>query len=59
MTPRQAELVIVALLADDRVGVADELGVSPETVKSTIATALRKCGVSRLRQLVVAVLRDS
>jgi PAS domain S-box-containing protein len=58
LTPREREVVrLVALGADTR-GIAAELSLSPETVRSHVRNAMSKTGVHTRAHLVALVLSD-
>lgn len=59
LTPREAELVCAAVAGMPRRLVADELGVSENTLKVQIRRLLLKCGAEDLDDLSDAILRQA
>lgn len=57
LNPRDVELLIAALAGITRKTLADELGVSENTLKSQVRQVLRKCGASTLEELARATLQ--
>ena len=57
LTPRESELIAAAIAGMPRRLVADELGVSENTVKVQIRLLLVKCGVSNLDELADGIVR--
>jgi DNA-binding NarL/FixJ family response regulator len=57
LTPRESELIAAAIAGMPRRLVADELGVSENTVKVQIRLLLVKCGVNNLDELADGIVR--
>jgi DNA-binding NarL/FixJ family response regulator len=56
LTAREREVVTLIALGEDTAGIARELHVSPETVKTHVRNAMAKLGVHTRAQLVAVSL---
>jgi DNA-binding NarL/FixJ family response regulator len=59
LTPREREVLALALAGLKRGAIAQRLGVGENTVKMQIRSMLRKTGHNNLGELIVAVLRGA
>lgn len=57
LNPRDVDLLVAALAGVTRKTLADELGISENTLKSQVRQVLRKCGASTLEELARATLQ--
>jgi DNA-binding NarL/FixJ family response regulator len=58
MTPREEAILQGVLAAKSNKAIAEELGISEQSVKNRLTMLYKKCGVSSRLQLMRAFLRE-
>ena len=58
LTPREREIVTLIAMGQETMDIAEELSISPETVRTHVRNAMGKLGVHTRAELVAVVLCD-